>query len=73
MRAAPVSEERVDEDGPLEVPPRDDGVHEQVLEPRVFVPGHEHVEPRVRHVPEGQRPRLLRLSSSILTLLRKSK
>ena len=61
MRAAPVSEERVDENEALELPPRDDGVHEQVLEPRGAVPGHEHVEPGVRHVLEAPAPEALLL------------
>ena len=61
MRAAPDSQERVDENEALELPPRDDGVHEQVLEPRGAVPGHEHVEPGVRHVPEAPAPEALLL------------
>jgi hypothetical protein len=59
-RTVPVSEEGVDEDGPLEVPLRDGG-HEQVHEPRDAMPGHEEVEPGVRHVPEAPPPEALLL------------
>ena len=70
MRAAPVSEERVDENEALELPPRDDGVHEQVLNRAAPCLGTNTLS---QGCGTSQRPRLLRLSSSILTLLRKSK
>jgi hypothetical protein len=62
MLVTPVSEEGVDEDGPLELEVSlRDGVHEQVLEARDAMPGHEEVEPGVRHVPEAPAPEALLL------------